>query len=59
MAQDEDVFKESAKELGAEYFELFTAIIVNRTYADVMDNKNTVKTKTRLGEVRKNFLNFN
>jgi len=53
LSQDEQVIKEASKELGADFYELFTAIIVNRTYDDVMDQSNFAKTKARLGEVSK------
>lgn len=43
------MIKESSKELGADFYELFTAIIVNRTFDDVMNKSNAVKTKSRLG----------
>ena len=43
------MIKESSKELGADFYELFTAIIVNRTFDDVMKKENAVKTKSRLG----------
>ena len=49
LSQDEILIKESSRELGADFFELFTAIIVNRTYDDVMNKDNSVKTKARLG----------
>jgi hypothetical protein len=42
------MIKEASKELGADFYELFTAIIVNRTYDDVMKKENLNKTKTRL-----------
>jgi hypothetical protein len=44
------MIKESSQELGASFYELLTAIIVNRTYDDVM-NKDKLKTKARLGAV--------
>jgi hypothetical protein len=43
------MIKESSRELGADFYELFTAIIVNRTYDDVMNKQKSVKTKQRLG----------
>lgn len=49
LSQDEQMIKESSKELGADFYELFTAIIVNRTYDDVMKSDNAHKTKSRLG----------
>lgn len=36
--------------MGADFYELFTAMIVNRKYEDVMDKENAYKTKARLGE---------
>ena len=49
LSQDESMIKESAIELGATHFELFTSIIVNRTYDDVMNNEKNLQTKQRLG----------
>jgi hypothetical protein len=46
------MIKESSKELGADFYELFTAIIVNRTFDDVMNKEKQVKTKSRLGQVQ-------
>lgn len=46
------MIKEASKELGADFYELFTAIIVNRTYDDVMNKEKAVKTKARLGQVQ-------
>lgn len=42
LSQDEEIIKQSSKELGADFYELFTAMIVNRTYDDVMDKDKTV-----------------
>lgn len=50
LTQNERRIKDASKELGADFYELFTAMIVNRTYEDVMDEKNAFKTKSRLGE---------
>jgi hypothetical protein len=43
------MIKRASKELGADFYELFTAIIVNRTYDDIMDKEKSSKTKSRLG----------
>lgn len=50
LSQDEQMIRESAKELGADFYELFAAIIVNRTYDDIMKKDKLVQTKSRLGE---------
>ena len=50
LTQNEGKIKEASKELGSDFYELFTSMIVNRTYEDVMDEKNAFKTKSRLGE---------
>jgi aarF domain-containing kinase len=42
LSQDEKMIRESSKELGADFYELFTAMIVNRTYADVMNTEKQV-----------------
>lgn len=52
LSQDEKMIRESSKELGADFYELFTAIIVNRTYDDVMNKEKHVQTKSRLGHVQ-------
>ena len=44
------MIRESSKELGADFYELFTAIIVNRTYDDIMKKEKLANTKTRLGQ---------
>lgn len=46
------MIKEASKEMGADFYELFTAIIVNRKFDDVMNKDNTLKTKARLGQVK-------
>jgi aarF domain-containing kinase len=50
LSQDEPMIRESAKELGADFYELFAAIIVNRTYDDIIKKDQLVNTKSRLGE---------
>jgi hypothetical protein len=44
------MIRESSKELGADFYELFAAIIVNRTYDDIMKKEKLAHTKTRLGQ---------
>lgn len=53
LSQDEKMIRESAKELGADFYELFAAIIVNRTYDDIMKKDKLAHTKSRLGEQTK------
>jgi len=50
LTQNELKIKQASKELGADFFELFTSMIVNRKYEDVMDERSAYKTKSRLGE---------
>ena len=50
LSQNEKKIKEASKELGADFYELFTAMIVNRTYEDVMDENKKAKFSSRLGE---------
>jgi aarF domain-containing kinase len=52
LSQDERMIRESSKELGADFYELFAAIIVNRTYDDIMKKDRVAATKSRLGESR-------
>ena len=51
LSQNEKKIKEASKELGADFYELFTAMIVNRTFEDVMDEKKKSNYKQRLGEL--------
>jgi aarF domain-containing kinase len=50
LSQDEQMIRESSKELGADFYELFAAIIVNRTYDDIMKKEKHVQTNSRLGQ---------
>ena len=50
LTQNEIKIKQASKELGADFFELFTSMIVNRKYEDVMDQEKSYHMKTRLGE---------
>ena len=50
LTQDERKIRNSSKELGADFYELFSAMIVGRKYEDIMDPENKFKTKSRLGE---------
>ena len=52
LSQNEKKIKEASKELGADFYELFTAMIVNRTYEDVMDEKKKQSFQGRLGELK-------
>ena len=48
LDQDNYLLEKASKALGVDYFQLFTAMVTNRTYEDVMEEKNKHKTKTRL-----------
>lgn len=50
LVQDELTIREASAELGADFYQLFTAMIVNRTYEDVMEKKKNLKLKARLGD---------
>ena len=50
LTQNEDKIKQASKELGADFFELFTSMIVNRKYEEIMDEEKAYQTKSRLGE---------
>ena len=43
LVQDELTIREASAELGADFYQLFTAMIVNRTYEDVMEKKKNLK----------------
>ena len=45
------MIKHASHELGADFYQLFTAMITNRTYDDVMDKEKKIKLKARLGDV--------
>lgn len=49
LTQNEGMIKEASKELGADFYELFTSMIVNRKYEDVMEGENRNNLKGRLG----------
>lgn len=44
------MIKIASHELGADFYQLFTAMIVNRKYDDVMEKSNKQKMKARLGD---------
>ena len=50
LTQNESRIKEASVELGADFYELFTSMIVNRKFEDVMDEDKAYQTKSRLGE---------
>lgn len=50
LTQNEERIKEASKELGADFYQMMVGIVVNRTWEDVMDEKNKTHLKTRLGE---------
>jgi len=50
LSQDEMMIKEASHELGADFYQLFTAMIANRTYEDVMEKQKKSKLKARLGD---------
>jgi short-subunit dehydrogenase involved in D-alanine esterification of teichoic acids len=44
------MIKEASLAMGANFHELFTTMIVNRRYEDVMDKSKKNKVKSRLGD---------
>lgn len=50
LTQDEKKIRDASKELGADFYELFSSMIVGRKYEDIMDPEQAYKTKSRLGE---------
>lgn len=50
MTQNEGRIREASMELGADFYELFTSMIVNRKYEEVMEKKDRHDLKARLGE---------
>ena len=50
LTQNEQRIREASIELGADFYELFTSMIVNRKYEDVMEKKDRHNLKARLGE---------
>ena len=49
MTQNEKYIRDASKELGADFFELFTAMIVNRPWNEVMDKQKENSMQGRLG----------
>ena len=45
------MIREASKELGADFYELFAAMVTNRTFDDIMDKDQKMNTKSRLGVV--------
>ncbi len=45
------MIKKASSELGADFYQLFTSMIVNRKFDDVMDKEKTLQMKKRLGDV--------
>jgi aarF domain-containing kinase len=50
LGQDEMLMKEASHELGADFYQLFTSMIVNRKFEDVMDVDKKKAMKARLGD---------
>ena len=50
LTQNERKIKEASQELGADFYELFAAMIVSRKYEDIMDESKSHQMKSRLGE---------
>lgn len=48
LTQNNELLKEASLALDVEYFELFTAMVTNRTYEDVVNPDDLLKTKKRL-----------
>ncbi len=44
------MIKEASREMGADFYELFTSMITNRRYEEVMDTSKKQKIKARLGD---------
>mmetsp|Transcript_11211 Transcript_11211/g.18866 ORF Transcript_11211/g.18866 Transcript_11211/m.18866 type:complete len:198 (+) Transcript_11211:983-1576(+) len=49
LTQNDAKIKEASSELGTDFHELFTSMVANRTYDDVMDRKKTHDTQSRFG----------
>ena len=50
LTQNESKIKEASKELGADFYQMMVGIVVNRTWDDVMNEKDKNHLKSRLGE---------
>lgn len=51
LSQDEKMIKEASADLEVDFFQLFAAMVVDRKYEDIMDNKKQHNMKQRLGSV--------
>jgi aarF domain-containing kinase len=49
LSQDEKAIKDASHDLGADFYQLFTAMIVDRKFEDIMDEKKKQNMKQRLG----------
>jgi aarF domain-containing kinase len=49
LSQDNEMLKDAAEDLGTDFHELFTAMIANRRFDDIMEPSKINNTKERLG----------
>lgn len=50
LQQEEALIKESSEKIGTDVYEIFTSVVTNRRYEDVMDASKKRKLKARLGD---------
>ena len=50
LTQNDNMIKEASVEMGADFHELFAAMIVQRNYDDIMDKSRSQNFKERLGD---------
>lgn len=49
LSQNDAQLKEASNRLGCPFYELFASVIVQRRYVEIMDTKNKMQLKSRLG----------
>lgn len=49
LSQDDEMLREASTALGCDFHQLFTSMVVNRKYEDVMNKENSGKLRARLG----------
>lgn len=49
LSQDEKAIKEASSDLGSDFYQLFTSMVVDRKFEDIMDASKKQNMKSRLG----------
>ena len=52
LSQDDDMLREASTALGSDFHQLFTSMVTNRKYEDVMNKSQAGNFRARLGDKR-------